>query len=105
MASRLASRPRPLFLAPPTGLRVGGKRTSTIGATPLQVRIEHNVLVDLHDTSVQALDGLERKAKIARPDAGGQPVVGIVCLPNGVIKVLEANDGRDGSEDFLPNGG
>src|SRR5215510_11891801 len=64
-------------------------------------RIEHVVAVDPHRAGANGACHPVRLAHVARPYPGGEAVGGVVPLQDGVVLVLEGNDGDDRAEDLL----
>src|SRR5262249_14652986 len=64
-------------------------------------RIEHVVAVDPHRAGANGACHPVRLSHVARPYPGGEAVGGVVPLQDGVVLVLEGNDGDDRAEDLL----
>src|SRR5438445_11253265 len=64
-------------------------------------RVEDVVAVDPHRPGAERARHPVRLAHVARPDAGGQAVRGVVALEHGIVLVLEGNHRDDRPEDLL----
>src|SRR5437763_4075690 len=60
-----------------------------------------DALIDADDAVFQIFHDAEDAADIARIEIGGKPVFGVVRHADGVRILLKAEQGDDGSEDFL----
>src|SRR4029077_10600492 len=66
-----------------------------------RARIEHVVAVDPHRTGANRARHPVCLAHVARPHPGREAIGGVVALQDGVVLVLEGDDGDDRAEDLL----
>src|SRR6266542_2230802 len=70
-------------------------------AAPWRFDVGRLHVIHPHDAGPQVPDGSHRPKDVTRPDRGGKTEVGVVRDPQRIGLVVEWNDARDGSEDFL----
>src|SRR5258706_5600030 len=71
-------------------------------AAPRRLDVGRLHVIHPHDAGAQALDRAHRAEDVARPDGGGEAVVGVVGDAQGVFFAVERDDRGYRAEDFLP---
>src|ERR1700730_10985970 len=66
------------------------------------VRVDHVPVVDVDHPGLQAAGYVKSPLLVAAPDAGRQPVAGVIGDRDGLVDRVVGQDGQYGPEDLLP---